>query len=251
MSSAADRIEAESHKDPERLEREIDQQRAQIDRIVDALENRLSPGQLFDRVLEFGKGNGRELADNFGTTIKAHPVPALLTAVGLAWLYASRNEPAPRSPGRVPSRADGPGDEAGALADQAGDAMDRARTMGEDLGGSVAEGWHEARAHVADARARLSDGIHHAGETLAGQKDRVMLGYHRMLEENPLALGAMGIAVGALLGAALPRTRTEDRVMGEARDDLVDKARDTLQAGAQKTRETVHEMGEPDRGVRH
>ena len=93
--STAERIEAESHKDPARLEQEIDQQRADINHIVDALENKLSPGQLFDRMVNFGKGNGREFAQNIGNAVKANPVPALLTSIGLLWLYASRDERAP------------------------------------------------------------------------------------------------------------------------------------------------------------
>jgi hypothetical protein len=45
-----------------------------------------------------------------------------------------------------------------------------------------------------------------------------------LLETEPLVLGALGLAVGAALGALLPRTETEDRYFGETRDRLRDDA---------------------------
>jgi hypothetical protein len=45
-----------------------------------------------------------------------------------------------------------------------------------------------------------------------------------VLEREPLALGAFGLAIGAALGALLPRTAAEDRLMGEWRDELLEDA---------------------------
>ncbi|MGN2244707.1 DUF3618 domain-containing protein [Frateuria sp. GZRR33] len=238
--STAERIDAESHKDPARLEREIDQQRADINHIVDALENKLSPGQLFDRMVHFGKGTGSEFAQNIGNAVKANPVPALLTTVGLVWLYASRNEPAPlRSPYAGTGTDDGTG------------IMDRAREMGSDVSDTVSSTWNQARSRVADTTARMADTAHGARDTLMHQKDRAVQGYNTLLHENPLALGAIGVAIGALLGAALPTTEPENRLMGEASDHLADKAKEAVQTGADKARDVMHDMGEPKDNVRH
>jgi ElaB/YqjD/DUF883 family membrane-anchored ribosome-binding protein len=239
--SAADRIEAESHKDPGRLEREIDQQRADINHIVDALENKLSPGQMFDRLVHYGKGNGREFVQNIGNAVKANPVPALLASAGLLWLYASRNEPAP-----VPDA----GDRSATAGDGRGMA-DRARELGEEMSGSISDAWDQASSRVAGAASRVADTAHGAGDTLLQQKEQAVQGYHRLLRENPLALGAIGIAVGALLGAALPGTEPENRLMGEASDDLADKARAAAQTGVGKVREVMRDMDEPGDPVRH
>jgi hypothetical protein len=46
------------------------------------------------------------------------------------------------------------------------------------------------------------------------------------LADQPLLLGALGVSVGALIAAMLPSTRTEDQLMGEWRDDLVDRAQE-------------------------
>ncbi|MCX7515134.1 DUF3618 domain-containing protein [Frateuria hangzhouensis] len=242
--NTADRIEAESHKDPARLEREIDQQRADINHIVDALENKLSPGQLFDRLLHYGKGNGREVAQNIGNAVKANPVPALLTSVGLLWLYASRNDPAPMpGTGRDAYTGAGAGDGEGM--------MDRARELGEEVSDGVSSTWNQARSRVSGTASRMADSAHGARDSLMHQKDRAVQGYNHLLHDNPLALGAIGIAVGALLGAALPTTEPENRLMGEASDDLADKARDAMHTGAEKARDVMHDVGEPKDQVRH
>lgn len=239
MSTAGERIEAESHKDPARLEQEIDQQRADINHIVDALENKLSPGQLFDRMVHFGKGNGREFAQSIGDAVKANPVPAVLTSIGLLWLYAGRHEPAPAQSFDATSADDGAG------------VTDRAREMAGEVSDTVSHTWDQAKARVSDTASRVADSAHGARDSLLHQKDRAVQGYHYLLRENPLALGAIGIAVGALLGATLPSTEPENRMMGEASDHLADKARDAVQTGADKARDVMHDMGEPRDNVRH
>lgn len=250
MSSTADRIDAESRKDPARLEREIDQQREGISQLVDALEERLSPGQLFDRLVNFSKGNGKEFAQNMGQAVKANPIPLLLTSVGLAWLYASRNEPAPSSASRFTGA--GPGAIDSDTADSEGaNLLERARDVGEQVNRRVSDGWDQTRARVADTAARVADSAHEARDTLMQQKDRAVQGYQHLLRDNPLVLGAIGVAAGALLATVLPTTEPENRLMGEASDQLAEKARQVAQTGAEQARETLHDIGEPAGTVRH
>ncbi|MFP3499986.1 DUF3618 domain-containing protein, partial [Pseudomonas sp. SIMBA_059] len=72
-------FEHDAHKDPDLLEQEINARREHISDLVDALEQRLSPGQMVDRLLAYAKGNGGEFFQNLGTTLKNNPVPATLT----------------------------------------------------------------------------------------------------------------------------------------------------------------------------
>jgi 2-methylisocitrate lyase-like PEP mutase family enzyme len=65
----------------------------------------------------------------------------------------------------------------------------------------------------------------------AQQLERARGGWDSMLNEHPLALGAIGLAIGAVVAAMAPRTEKEDQLMGQARDDLLDKAK---QAGTEK-----------------
>lgn len=264
--STADRIDAESQKDPERLEREIDQQRADIGNIVDALENKLSPGQVFDRVMHFGKGNGNELMQNLGATIKAHPLPALLTSVGLVWLYASRNEPAPSSNGGysggrstyLAATSMSTGRE---TADDGSSTGAELKQRAQQLGDNLSDSWDQTTAKVSDLSDKMTDKLHSAGsqisqktqqatDTLRQQSVRAKQSFTQLLNDNPLALGAMGIALGAILGAALPITEQENQMLGKASDKVADKAKDAMRSTVAQARDTVHEVTERDQNAR-
>jgi hypothetical protein len=49
-------------------------------------------------------------------------------------------------------------------------------------------------------------------------------------------LGAIGLAIGAALGAALPPSETEDRLMGDARDQALRRATKAGRKQAEKAR---------------
>ena len=53
--------------------------------------------------------------------------------------------------------------------------------------------------------------------------------YNHYIEENPLAVGAVALAVGAAVGFAIPLTKKENEYMGELRDNVVEKAQTTAQ----------------------
>jgi ElaB/YqjD/DUF883 family membrane-anchored ribosome-binding protein len=98
----------------------------------------------------------------------------------------------------------------------------------------VAGSVRERASMVADtARERMAQ----AADTARYQADRVRSGYDHLVNEQPLALGAIGLAIGALLGAATPRTRQEDRLMGPARDRLAD---DLQEAAREPLERAVH-----------
>src|SRR5690606_1933366 len=47
-------------------------------------------------------------------------------------------------------------------------------------------------------------------------------------QENPLAVGAVTVALGVVAGLAAPRTDREVRLMGDARERVADRARDVV-----------------------
>ena len=53
--------------------------------------------------------------------------------------------------------------------------------------------------------------------------------YDYYIEENPLAVGAVALAVGAALGFAIPLTEAENEYMGETRDNFFEQAQVTAQ----------------------
>ena len=82
----------------------------------------------------------------------------------------------------------------------------------------------------------MADRAHEAGTKARHYGRRARQGMLRSLDEQPLVLGAIGLAIGAALGAALPPSETEDRMMGQARDDALRRATEVGREQAEKAR---------------
>lgn len=227
--STGNQINVEAQKDPAELEREIDQKRAEIGDIVHALENKLSPGELIDTALGYVKGGGGEFFSNLCNTAKANPVPTVLTSIGLIWLMAGQNRQPPAYTSTVPSLTDKLSSKASGLKQQGNDLRDKTSQMGHDMSASLAE-----------ARHRVSDTSRQTADKLRQQSERARGGFNHLLNEQPLALGAIGIALGALLAASVPPTRREDELLGQASDSMTDNLRHKAEEGYRK----VTDMGQ-------
>ena len=46
-----------------------------------------------------------------------------------------------------------------------------------------------------------------------------------VVDEQPILLGSIAIAIGALIGALIPPTEYEDKIVGQVRDRAVERAR--------------------------
>lgn len=68
--------------------------------------------------------------------------------------------------------------------------------------------------------------------------------YDQYLEENPLALGALAVAVGAAVGFAIPSTQYEGRLMGEARENLMERAQEAAGSLVDKAKQVANEAGQ-------
>lgn len=81
------------------IQREIDADRQRIGSRIDAIQERMSPGQLIDEVMAYAKGSGGgEYVSNLGQAVKTNPIPVALMGVGLAWLMAKQGTPANPAP---------------------------------------------------------------------------------------------------------------------------------------------------------
>jgi len=80
-------------------------------------------------------------------------------------------------------------------------------------------------------------------ETGTGQMPGQTQGLWKKLEANPIALGAVGIAVGSIVGAIAPRLEKEDEIMGEARDRLMENVQATAGQTAESLRTAAAETG--------
>ena len=74
----------------ERIERELAATRAQLDGTIDALQQKLSPGELMSQAATYFKeGSGMDLSHNIGRSLRDNPIPVALIGVGLGWLLLS------------------------------------------------------------------------------------------------------------------------------------------------------------------
>ena len=250
----------DARKDPATLEREIDQTRANMDRTLGALERKFSPGQLLDQAMEFARENGGEFANNLGRSVKENPVPALLTAVGIAWMVASSNRPKPALADAYDdhyARDDfnavdfddrGYGDDAGHQNEGLTDKAQRLKASAEGTlsgaGQRVKSAAQRARRKLTGTKDTVSAGLRRTSGNAQVQTQRVREGFNSLLTEQPLLLGALGIAVGAAIGAALPPTEQEDRLFGSARDKALSEAKQRGTETYEQVREKVNAVGD-------
>jgi len=182
--------------------------------------------------------------------IKQNPMPAALIGLGLGWLYLnqrnqSRLYAAPRRYDQPSNREDWREWSDVAPAGASREAWSGASSWSSGSEQPSNGGLHAATAAVSD---KLHDVQQQASQALQGaQQQASQIGARaqqsvsqmtdsaqRLMWEKPLAAGAIALALGAGLGLAIPESLQEKRMMGEARDHLVDRAQETAQQLGQK-----------------
>lgn len=134
----------------------------------------------------------RDTADVVRRRVSENPVPAALTAMLLGWVAykaMTRNG----SSGR-PYNA-------------------RWRDMPEPGSGS--------REWMSDTSASVRNRVNSTTRRAAGEVGRIF-------RQNPLAVAVAAAAVGVAIGLSVPETETENRMLGETRDAVLDRAREAV-----------------------
>jgi ElaB/YqjD/DUF883 family membrane-anchored ribosome-binding protein len=302
----------QADRDPEDLERAIDETRAEVRATLDALERRLSGEHIKDVTL----GRVRHYGDEVASKLRDNRMPLLMTSIGLAWLMMNRRQRMHRGDwsygrygtgdayavGRGGFRSDRYGDrygygydtdrgyerfadepfpergmgareerssmkeridehaetarervsEAASEARERLDSMrDAAREHLQQAGDTVQEHWEDARGRLEQTRERfyhaadsLREGTHRAADMTRERWSRTRSEAEHMMHEQPLVLGALGFAAGALIGAMLPPSEAEDRMIGEARDRAMRMARQAGEHGYREMRERAEQISE-------
>jgi ElaB/YqjD/DUF883 family membrane-anchored ribosome-binding protein len=247
---------------------------------LEGLRSRLSPDLLISDAMGYAKANLGPYARALDGAVRANPMAAVATGVGLAWLVLGR-----RTPAAAP---------AAALAGTKFEALSR----WEDEGGPPApdhvadSAWiaetdalrHRALGALARIEAAARDRLRPATEValdrariladLAGTTRAAMLrgldsltqearnrvlvlreeAYAarlaaerqgtRLIEAHPVLTGAIGMAIGAAVASALPTTQTEDRLFGQERDRLMSKAAEALRQERARAAGTVSRLAD-------
>ncbi|WP_439596426.1 DUF3618 domain-containing protein [Falsiroseomonas sp.] len=162
--------------------------------------------------------------------------------------------------GAARSAADAAGSAYRSVAGAVGSAGETAGQAAHDLRGRGERAAHAAADYAGQARHEAADYADRAyctaGDYAGAAQDRmgewVEEAQHSMgslLRDQPLVLGALGVALGAAVGAMLPRTEAEDRLMGETRDDLAQQAAEMAQQGYAAARDSIGDQAGQARGT--
>ena len=118
---------------------------------------------------------------------------------------------------------------AGAMA---GHAASAAGEGASDALSATYDGLEEAGQRTSEALSRVGSSAYEASRAVSQAATRatgsLQESLSELFERQPLAMGAVGLAIGAGLAATLPRTEVESRVMGEASDAVKEQAQGLL-----------------------
>lgn len=230
-------------KRPDEILAEIDRTRDEMDRTLSAIEQRLTPGQLVDQGIDYLRHSGAaEFVQNLGGTAKQNPLPIALTAIGIGWLMALGREPAQQNYGATSSSSLREG--MGSMRDKASGALHSASDSLSSARDRVSGSMSSMRGRASESMSSMRDRAGQMTESARYRWDRARGGVDYLVREQPLALGAIGLAVGAILAAMAPKTQKEEELMGEASRNLMDKAKATGSQQLEKAQETVKQVAE-------
>jgi hypothetical protein len=175
---------------------------------------------------------GSDFIGDLGEAVRKNPLSAALIGMGVLWLFAG-NRPVER----VGDVIRGSGLDR--IPDAAGNAFETTRsilTSGVDsIGGRVISAKDTLQGHGADVldnaarfgREQVGAASEYAlsiPEYGAEMFDTVRSNLNDLFRAQPLALGAIGLAIGAGIAAALPSSEVEAAYIGETSDTVKAKA---------------------------
>jgi ElaB/YqjD/DUF883 family membrane-anchored ribosome-binding protein len=248
------------------IRKDLVQTRARIGGTLSELESRLQPTHLAGQALGAAAGSADQMvsgAKNASAAvmdrIRSNPLSLALLEVGLDWILLQMR----RAGAGAEQVQDQAGQMAGDTRDRVGDLLQQARSgatearttvmdllqqspvllallglslswlLSQGLGAleRVSQTGERAEAVAEQARAQMQQLGADAQQRAARAEGWLI----DTLRDNPLAIIAIGLAVGALLGVTLPATEQERKLYDSARDQLSRQAETAL-------REALHQV---------
>jgi hypothetical protein len=137
-------------------------------------------------------------------------------------------------------------DRAATLADQAAGLKDQGLRMAASAADAAREAAADAAATgkklASDARDRSLEAMRAARETASDLGSRAGTTVVQTIEQNPLLVAGVGLAIGALIASALPRTALETGLAGAATDELKRRAQAAAASGYEAAKTAVSDV---------
>jgi hypothetical protein len=211
----------------EQLERDAEARREKLKDSLDNLKERLSVDQLLSEAGRFvGIDDAGETLRDLARHARANPIAIAMVGIGVGMLiFGGADKRSPQRPWTsVRHRRDG---------DEGVDDQDA------DYGGTA----RSAISSLGQTAGRLTQaagsGIRESVDTMVVAGDDVFQVAARQVARYPLVIGGLALAAGTLVGAGLPATRTEDRLVGRPSDRVREQAKAASVAVGQRATAAV------------
>jgi hypothetical protein len=162
----------------------------------------------------------KSFIDSLGEAARRNPLSAALIGMGVLWLFAGKTN-----------------GQAGDLAKSTLDRIPEATRHRTDAISDAVESSFDAvrvkSAGVANAAAEFAQGMANPADVFETARDNLTA----LFKAQPLALGAIGLAIGAGIAAAIPGTEVENAYLGEVSETVRSKTAEI--AGQQVDRATM------------
>ncbi|MGI4802832.1 MAG: DUF3618 domain-containing protein [Janthinobacterium lividum] len=126
-------------------------------------------------------------------------------------------------------------------ANATGNAYEAVSGAASDAADKIASGAGAAADHVTSFAQEAQHRASAMGSSMGSSVSTSTQGLQRLLHDQPLVLAALGVAVGAAVGALLPVTQVENNLLGSSSDALQEKAKSAAHDGLEQVQHAASE----------
>jgi hypothetical protein len=170
--------------------------------------------------------HGTDFVRDLGDAVRKNPISAALIGMGVVWLFAGRtrlSNPIERVANVADSAQDvwrGAASNLKAGSEKVHGGVSAASTALRDHGANFANGVLEKGGEFAESISEYAGSFPDVAENIF---DNVQANLTELFRSQPLALGAVGLAMGAAIAASIPVTDGETEYLGETSDFVKQK----------------------------
>jgi uncharacterized protein YjbJ (UPF0337 family) len=249
-STGSGDLDAESDRRTREIQGEIASTRAEMSETIDALQEKLRPSNIVsdatERVKTATSERVRGMADRASGTAQGvmqearhNAIPALMIGAGVAWMLIDRSRHQRDRHYEHAEWSEYSSPRYGAYGTNYGTNEEYYEASGRYGEGEYGQGrsWTGQRSTEG-----MSRWARNAGSEARHTARRAQNGLQRMMNDNPLLVGAAAMLVGAAIGASLPETEKENEWMGETRDSIIDRAQETAERTVGAVKEATSDV---------
>ncbi|MER9167047.1 hypothetical protein NKI12_06615 [Mesorhizobium australicum] len=219
------------------LEREAEAARARVVETAESIRGKMSPGQLLDEFTGIFSGGGSSaMLNNLRTQVRDNPLPVTMVGAGLAWLMLGSG---PSNGSRRPAGYTAPTPPSGRDEAEGGGLGSTLSGTAESLSSAASSVGAAITGAASGAAEGLTSNAASAGSTAGDMAAKASRSAQELLNDQPLAVAAVGLAIGAAIGAMLPHTAVEDEQLGAYGEKLRNTSETMLEQGLDQAKQVA------------